>query len=129
MSRQSLLIVYDGACPFCTAYVSLVKLREHFAVELLSARSADTRIDAFLRDGYRLDTGLLLKTDHAVYLGAEAMYQLAKISTGEDMLNRTQRILCSRQWLSTLLYPVLRFLRRCVLVIRRVPLIEAARSK
>jgi hypothetical protein len=43
MNQLKLLIVYDGACPFCNAYVSLLRLRESMQVELLSARSNDER--------------------------------------------------------------------------------------
>jgi predicted DCC family thiol-disulfide oxidoreductase YuxK len=39
------LIIYDGDCPFCCAYVRLHRFREDIGpVELLSARDADDRI-------------------------------------------------------------------------------------
>ncbi len=126
MNQQELLIVYDGACPFCTAYVSLLRLRERMQVELLSARSADVRINEFLALGYRLDDGMLVQVDGLIYVGAEAMHQLAIISNQHGILNRMQRFVFSRKWLAHLLYPLLRFGRRLVLLIRRVPLIEHA---
>lgn len=124
MNQLKLLIVYDGACPFCTAYVSLLRLRESMQVELLSARSADERIKEFLALGYRLDDGMLVQIDGLVYVGADAMHQLAIISNQHGLLNRMQRFVFSRKWLAHLLYPALRFGRRLVLLIRRVPLIE-----
>ena len=124
MNQQKLLIVYDGACPFCTAYVSLLRLRESMQVELLSARSADERIKEFRALGYRLDDGMLVQIDGLVYVGADAMHQLAIISNQHGLLNRMQRFVFSRKWLAHLLYPALRFGRRLVLLIRRVPLIE-----
>jgi predicted DCC family thiol-disulfide oxidoreductase YuxK len=126
MNQQKLLIVYDGACPFCSAYVSLLRLRESMQVELLSARSADERINEFLSLGYRLDDGMLVQIDGLIYVGAEAMNLLAFISNQHGMLNQMQRIVFSRKWLAHLLYPLLRFGRRLVLLIRRVPLIEHA---
>lgn len=124
MNQLKLLIVYDGACPFCNAYVSLLRLRESMQVELLSARSADERVKEFLAYGYRLDDGMLVQIDGLVYVGADAMHQLAIISNQHGLLNRMQRFVFSRKWLAHLLYPALRFGRRLVLLIRRVPLIE-----
>ena len=129
MHQQKLLIVYDGACPFCTAYVSLLRLRESMQVELLSARSADERVDEFLALGYRLDDGMLVQLDGLIYVGAEAMHLLAIISNQHGILNRMQHFVFSRKWLARLLYPLLRLGRRLVLLIRRVPLIEDAQGR
>lgn len=126
MNHQKLLIVYDGACPFCTGYVALLRLRESIQVELLSARSTDERINQFLALGYRLDDGMLLQIDDSIYVGAEAMHQLAIISNRNGIVNRMQRFVFSRKWLAQLLYPLLRSGRRLVLLIRRAPLIEHA---
>lgn len=127
MNQQILLIVYDGACPFCTAYASLLRLRQNMQVELLSARSDDDRIDKFIALGYRLDDGLLLQLDDAIYVGADAMHQLAIMSNDGGIFNRIQRFVFARRWLARAAYPLLRFGRRCVLLIRRVPLIEQSR--
>jgi predicted DCC family thiol-disulfide oxidoreductase YuxK len=129
MNQQKLLILYDGACPFCNAYVSLLRLRKSMQVELLSARSTDKRIDEFLALGYRLDDGMLVWIDGLVYVGADAMHQLAILSNQHDLLNRVQRFVFSRKWLAHVLYPFLRFGRRLVLLIRRVPLIEHTRGR
>jgi len=127
MNHQKLLIVYDGACPFCTAYVALLRLRESMQVELLSARSADERVDEFLALGYRLDDGMLIQLDDMIHVGADAMHQLAIISNHHGLFNRMQRFVFSRKWLAHMLYPLLRFGRRLVLIMRRTPLIEQAR--
>lgn len=125
---QKLLILYDGACPFCGAYVSLLRLRSMFTVELLSARSDDARVTYFRNSGYRLDEGMLVVIDGIVHVGADAMNVLALLSESGGTLNRLQRIVFSRRWLSRLLYPGLRFGRRLMLWIRRVPLIDASRE-
>ena len=129
MNQQQVLIVYDGACPFCTAYTSLVQLREQFQVELLSARSADPRVDEFLRRGYLLDEGMLLQIDQEVYVGPDAMHRFATLSNGHGILNQMQRAVFSWRWLARLLYPLLRWVRRLALLVRGVPLIQAARVK
>ena len=121
---MQLLIVYDGACPFCSAYTAFIRLREHLQIELLSARSDDARIAAFRNSGYRLDEGMLLQMDGQVVVGADAMYWLAVLSTNGGVLNRLQRFVFSRRWLARALYPCLRLSRRVVLYVRRVPLID-----
>lgn len=129
MKQQQVLIVYDSACPFCTAYTSLVQLRKQFQVELLSARSADPRVDEFLRRGYQLDEGMLLQIDQEVYVGADAMHRLATLSNRHRILNQMQRTIFSSRWLAHLLYPLLRWVRRLALLVRGVPLIQDARVK
>ena len=98
-------------------------------VELLSARSADERVDEFLALGYRLDAGMLVQLDDMIHVGADAMYQLAIISNQHGILNRMQSFVFSRKWLAHVLYPLLRLGRRLVLLIRRVPLIEDAQGR
>ena len=129
MNQQQVLIVYDGACPFCTAYTLLVQLREQFQVELLSARSADPRVDEFLRRGYLLDEGMLLQIDQEVYVGADAMHRLATLSNRHGILNQLQRIIFYWRWLARFLYPLLRWVRRLALLVRGVSLIQDARVK
>ena len=125
---QTLLIVYDGACPFCSAYVSLLRLRSTFTVELLSARSDDARVARYRGAGYRLDEGMLVVIDGIVHVGADAMNVLALLSDSGGVLNQLQRAVFSRRWLSTWLYPCLRAGRRLALWIRRVPLIDKIRE-
>ena len=50
-ANSDILIIYDGACPFCSAYVTLLRLRQQFVVELLSARSEDQRVSYFQSRG------------------------------------------------------------------------------
>jgi predicted DCC family thiol-disulfide oxidoreductase YuxK len=123
-----LLILYDGACPFCSAYVSLLRLRASFALELLSARSEDARVSYYRSCGYRLDDGMLVVLNDAVYVGADAMHVLAMLSESGGWLNQFQRMVFARRWLSRLLYPWLRAGRRLALWLRRVPLIDAAKA-
>lgn len=126
---EALLIIYDGACPFCNAYVRLLRLRSAFAVELLSARSDDARVSHYLDLGYRLDEGMLVVIGGTVHAGADAMNLLAALSESRGWLNRVQRFVFARRWLARLLYPWLRAGRRVALWSRRVPTIAAARTQ
>ncbi len=126
MSR--VIVIYDGACPFCNAYASLLRLRQSATVELLSARSADPRIAHYRAQGHRFDAGMLAVVDGIVYGGADAMHVLAVLSTGQGRWNRLQRAVFSRRLLARLLYPLLRFGRRVVLWLLRVPPIDKVKA-
>ena len=68
------LVIYDGACPFCSAYVRLHRFREDIGpVELLSARAPDDRIAHYQQLGFDLDQGMLLVMGDVVHAGAVAL--------------------------------------------------------
>lgn len=119
------LIIYDGACPFCRAYVRLLRLREETgAVELLSARDADLRIAQYQQQGFDLDQGMLVVMSGVVHAGADGMQVLAACSTPVGWFNRCNRLIFSSARLSRLLYPVLRAGRRLALRMQGLPLIR-----
>jgi predicted DCC family thiol-disulfide oxidoreductase YuxK len=131
--RQSLkpdviLVIYDGACPFCRAYVRLLRLRQDIGpVELLSAREADPRIAQYQQQGFDPDQGMLVVMSGVVHAGADAMQVLAACSTPVGWFNRCNRLVFSSARLSRWLYPVLRAGRYIALRLRGLPLIGEAR--
>ena len=106
----------------------MLKLREQFEVELLSARTADLRVNQFIAAGYQLDEGMLLQMNNVIYVGADAMHQLALVSTDAGVFNPLQRLVFSNKWLSRMLYPLLRLGRRVVLRVWGIPLIKDSRT-
>lgn len=45
MSDAKMVVIYDGECPFCRSYVSLMALRDRVGqVDLVDARSNDPRV-------------------------------------------------------------------------------------
>ena len=118
------LIIYDGACPFCSAYVRLHRFREDIGpVELLSARDTDARITYYQQQGFDLDEGMLLVMGDVVHRGADAMHVMAACSTSSGWFNRCNRWIFSSRRLSRLMYPLLRAGRRLALLMLGVPLI------
>ena len=119
------LIIYDGACPFCSAYVRLHRFHEDIGpVELLSARDTDARIAYYQQQGFDLDEGMLLVMGAVVHGGAEAMHVMAACSTSSGWFNRCNRWIFSSRRLSRLMYPLLRAGRRLALLMLGVPLIR-----
>lgn len=116
------LIVYDGDCYFCRAYVKFLRLQQAIGpVELLSARSGDARVRHFIRQGIDLDAGMLVVTAEGMHAGADAVHWLASQRTAQTTIERLHDVLFRRRWLAQLLYPLLRLGRRLWLALRRVP--------
>jgi predicted DCC family thiol-disulfide oxidoreductase YuxK len=119
---QRVLIVYDGDCYFCRAYVKFLRLQQAIGpVELLSARSGDARVSHFIRQGIDLDAGMLVVTAAEMYAGADAMHWLASQLAAQTTIERVHAALFRHRWLARLMYPLLRLGRRVWLALRRVP--------
>lgn len=109
-------VVYDGHCPLCARYVSLVRIRRLVGDFVLhDARTGGPLVAELLRRGYDLDRGLVLIHGGEIYFGAESIHQLALISTRSTLFNRVH-IGIFRHWnLARALFPFLRTCRRTVL--------------
>ena len=106
MPEKPLVIIYDGDCPFCTAYVTLVRLRETVgAVELVNARSGDPRVATLLAEGVDLDEGMAVLWQGRRHVGAEAVHLLALLSGQGGGLNRLQRRLFRNPRAARRIYP------------------------
>jgi predicted DCC family thiol-disulfide oxidoreductase YuxK len=120
--NRVLLIVYDGDCYFCRAYVNFVQLRQAIgAVELLSARSGDARLPPLMAQGFDLDDGMLIITGPQIHAGADAMHWLAVHLPARSLSERLHAAVFRQRWLAQLLYPLLRLGRRAWLALRGVP--------
>ncbi len=119
---HQVLIVYDGDCYFCRAYVNFLRLQEVIGpVELLSARSGDARLSQFIRQGMDLNDSMLVVTALQVHAGADAMHWLARHLPADSSAERLHAAVFKRRWLARLLYPVLRTGRRVWLALRGLP--------
>lgn len=107
-SRSPLRIVYDGDCPFCNAYVKLVRLRETVgAVELIDARGDHPIVAEIRARGLDLNEGMVVVADDQFHHGDAAMTLLAAMTTRSGLFNRAVRLGFSRPAISRLLYPPL----------------------
>jgi predicted DCC family thiol-disulfide oxidoreductase YuxK len=119
-------IIYDGECIFCQNYVRLVRLREAIGpVRLIDARGDDPIVTEYRRKGYDLNEGMLFILDGRVYHGAEAVHQLALLtSTSSSIFNKLTGAAFSSRQVAGVAYPFLKLGRRLTLMMRGKPLIK-----
>ena len=113
---NDIYVIYDGECPFCSAYVRMVRLREAAgAVHLLDAREPHPVVDEVRALGYDFDEGMALKIGDAIYHGDECVHQLAMMSGSSGALNRLHFWIFKDPKRAKLLYPYLRAGRNAAL--------------
>jgi predicted DCC family thiol-disulfide oxidoreductase YuxK len=109
-------LVYDGECPFCSAYVRYVRVKESLGkLHLINAREPHPVVDEVRARGLDLDEGMVLKLGGRYYHGADCINVLASLSTGSGTFNRLNATIFRSPTASRYLYPVLRTGRNTVL--------------
>ncbi len=120
-----MLIIYDGACPFCSSYISHLRLQRAVdQITYLNARHEDDRLNTYIQAGYDFDEGMVVVIDQQVYAGADAIHVLALHSSSSDMFNRLNYWIFKHAALAKILYPCLKFGRRCALIVLGIPLLK-----
>jgi predicted DCC family thiol-disulfide oxidoreductase YuxK len=109
LASPGLVVVYDGECPFCTAYVRLLRLKESVGpVTLVDARQRpDVTADMTAR-GLDINQGMLAIYGSQIHAGDAAMTLLSLLSTRSGTMNRAMARLFANPGRSRLLYPALR---------------------
>ena len=101
-------IVYDGECPFCSAFVRMARLREAVGeVRLVDARAGGGAVRRVQAAGYRLDDGMAVIMDDRIYHGDAAMTLMAALTTPSGWFNRLVRLMFRSPVRARLLYPPL----------------------
>ncbi len=122
-------ILYDGACPFCTRYAMLLRLRASAGpVALVDARSGDPRVAAALARGIDLDQGFLVMYGGRDYAGTEAAHLLALLAEDGAFFNRAVNLLLRTPPRARVFYPLLRAIRNLALRLRGRGKIAAERG-
>jgi predicted DCC family thiol-disulfide oxidoreductase YuxK len=109
-------LVYDGECPFCSAYVRMLRLRETAgAVRLVNARDGGPEVAAARAAGLDLDEGMVLNVGGRLLHGDECIHALALMTTPSGPFNRLTHWVFRSERRSRLLYPWLRVGRNATL--------------
>jgi predicted DCC family thiol-disulfide oxidoreductase YuxK len=101
------VVVYDGECPFCAAYVRMTRLRESAGpVTLVDARTGEHPVLGRIRErGLDLDRGMVVELDGQLHHGDAAMTALALLTTPSGAFNRAMRAVFRRPGLARVIYP------------------------
>lgn len=102
-------IIYDGECPFCSAYVRMLRLqRAAGAIELLDARKPHPIVDALKAADVDFDAGMVVKNGESIHHGDAAVQWLALMTTPSASFNGVMAWILKDGGRARLLYPLLR---------------------
>lgn len=105
-TAAGLEIIYDGQCPFCSAYTRMVRLQQAAGpVHLIDARSGDPRVGQALAAGFDLDAGLIVRHGGQVFHGDAAIRHLSVLSAPGGVVNGAMRAVFRNPRRAALLYP------------------------
>jgi len=109
-------IIYDGHCPFCTAYITLLRLREAIgAVDVIDGRTRPDVVAELNNLKINIDQGMVVQYRDQIYFGGDALHILSLLSTKSGIWNRMLAAIFAKKSLARLLYPALRFGRNATL--------------
>ena len=118
MNKKQYILIYDSECPVCANYVQMIRIRESLGeLTLVSARDNSDLVKEISAMGINLDKGMVLKIDDQIFSDSETIHALAMISSRSTLFNKVNSWIFKSKWRTRLLYPPLRFGRRCLLSI------------
>ncbi len=126
---STIRLIYDGECPFCQRYVSMVRLRENYSVELIDARTEPALYEDLLSLGIDLDEGMVMETNGERYHGDECLQRVAMLTSASGRLNRLNAWVFRSPKRARLIYPWMVLGRNLVLRVMGTRLLGAGREK
>ncbi|HKJ63486.1 MAG TPA: DCC1-like thiol-disulfide oxidoreductase family protein [Hyphomicrobiales bacterium] len=102
-------IIYDGECPFCSAYVRMVRLRGAVGpVKLTDGRKDHEAVARLADEGIDLNETMAVIYGGRIYAGPRAIQILSLLSSGSGIMNRLAARLLRNPRRADFFYPVLR---------------------
>jgi len=127
---MNISIAYDGRCPVCQHVVLASRLKERSdTLELLDVRK-DPVSDIQGQDlsSLNFDQGFAVVVDGQVHSGHEGAHVLAGLTQAGPISFRTFQWLMKTESRSRFWYPIMKFGRRLLLIVLRIPRINAQKS-
>jgi predicted DCC family thiol-disulfide oxidoreductase YuxK len=115
-AHERATLIYDGQCPFCSRYVSLLDLRRSIdEISLVNAREAGSLVRELQEQGVNLDDGIVLILDGRIFYGADCINQIAVMGLSRGAFAVFNSWLFRSSVVANAFYPVLKFFRRATL--------------
>jgi predicted DCC family thiol-disulfide oxidoreductase YuxK len=113
-----IVIVYDGDCPVCSRYVTMIRLRQSVGnVALVNARDGGEHVQSVRALGLDLNEGMVAFYGGRVYHGADCVNLLAMLGSDSGVMNRAHSLMFKNASIARLSYPAMRFGRNTLLAI------------
>lgn len=117
---RDIQLVYDRQCPACDVYCRLVDVDERMGqLVRIDAREPGEIMDEITSRGLDIDEGMVLKVEDRLYYGADAINELARMSSRKGLFNRLASVTFRSPTVARLLYPPLKTVRNLLLKILR----------
>ena len=114
--QSSMIVIYDGECPFCSNYVRLMALRKTVGrVELVNARQSHPFVRDLQTAGYDLNEGMAVIFGGKIYYGYEAVTLLSRLSDTSSVSARALSALLRDPARARRIYPWMRLCRNLTL--------------
>jgi predicted DCC family thiol-disulfide oxidoreductase YuxK len=115
MSDAKLVVIYDGDCPFCQAYVKLMALRNRVGqVDIIDARSGDLRVTEIQRT-HDLDEGMVAIFGSEIYYGSDAIALISSLCADVGFIQKLFAKVLSSPTRAKFLYPAMKLGRNATL--------------
>lgn len=121
MNTQKISIIYDGDCPFCRNYVSFLKIKEIYSVELINARKHPDLVTQYKKAGYDLNQGFIVKHNKTIYHADQAIHFLTKATNTNTLGLQLNQSLFKNKQIAQILYPFLKTSRNIILKLKKIP--------
>lgn len=107
-------LVYDRECPVCNFYSHRIEVAEG-NLERVDAREESELMNEITAAGLDIDKGMALKVGDSIYLGSDAIHELALRSSGKGFFNNANASVFRFPRAAKILYPVLLACRNLLL--------------
>ncbi len=122
-SAGEAVLVYDGDCPFCRRYATMIRLRDDYRMTLINARENHPLVEEIRAMEVKLDKGMVLKIHGRYYHGDRCLHILALMGDDQGIFSQVTRFLFGHPALAAIFYPALALGRQLTLsILRRQPL-------
>ena len=117
-SSPEIELVYDKECPVCDFYCKRIDVQQSAGhLRRINARDDSEIMDEITARGLDIDEGMVVRVGDRLHYGADAIHELALLSSGKGFVNAMSQLMFSSRRMSRALYPIFKFMRNMLLKI------------